>query len=62
MTDSSIKFIATDMDRTLLDEQGQLDATFFDLHQQIEEKGILGSGPELLYRVNIDPKLNFINQ
>ena len=41
MTDSSVKFIATDMDGTLLDGQGQLDSAFFDLHQQLEQRGIL---------------------
>ncbi|MET4694672.1 Cof-type HAD-IIB family hydrolase [Endozoicomonas lisbonensis] len=41
MTDSSIKFIATDMDGTLLNEQGLLDSAFFDLHQQLEQRGII---------------------
>lgn len=41
MPEYSIKFIATDMDGTLLDQQGELDPAFFDLHHQLEEKGII---------------------
>lgn len=41
MDSSEIKFIATDMDGTLLDENGLLDPVFFDLHQQLEQNGII---------------------
>lgn len=41
MSQHNIKFIAADMDGTLLDEQGQLDPFFFDLYRQLEEKNIL---------------------
>lgn len=41
MSQPNIKFIATDMDGTLLDENGQLDAEFFALHQQLAQRGIL---------------------
>lgn len=40
MTQEKIKFIAADMDGTLLDEQGQLDPSFFELYEQLKEKGI----------------------
>ena len=43
MSQASIKFIATDMDGTLLDQYGRLDPEFFDLFLQLEEKGILFS-------------------
>ena len=35
-----VKFIAADMDGTLLDEHGQLDPSFFDLYKQMRESGI----------------------
>ncbi|MFA0442868.1 HAD family hydrolase [Vibrio sp. 10N.286.49.C2] len=38
---NDIKFIASDMDGTLLNEHGQLDPTFFELHRQMSEKGII---------------------
>ncbi|GMQ47124.1 Cof-type HAD-IIB family hydrolase [Vibrio sp. 10N] len=41
MTASKIKFIATDMDGTLLDEQGQLPAQFPELFQRLKSQGIL---------------------
>lgn len=41
MFPDKIKFIATDMDGTLLDEYGQLDASFFDIYQQLKDKNIL---------------------
>lgn len=41
MSQPDIKFIATDMDGTLLDENGQLDPEFFSLHQQLAQRGIL---------------------
>ncbi|WP_153448511.1 Cof-type HAD-IIB family hydrolase [Vibrio algicola] len=41
MTSHSIKFIATDMDGTLLDQDGQLDAAFFDVFAQLDAKGIM---------------------
>ncbi len=43
MSLDSIKFIASDMDGTLLDQYGRLDPEFFDLFLQLEEKGILFS-------------------
>lgn len=36
-----IKFIAVDMDGTLLDENSQLDPEVFDLYQKLEDKGIM---------------------
>lgn len=36
-----IKFIATDMDGTLLNESGKLDPSFFELYQQIKSNDIL---------------------
>ncbi|MGF1775922.1 HAD family hydrolase [Vibrio nomapromontoriensis] len=41
MPTNNIKFIASDMDGTLLDPQGKLPADFLDLHRQICDKGIL---------------------
>lgn len=41
MSNTHIKFIASDMDGTLLDRQGRLDPAFFDLHHQLEQKGII---------------------
>jgi Cof subfamily protein (haloacid dehalogenase superfamily) len=41
MTASKIKFIATDMDGTLLDEQGLLPAQFPALFQRLKSQGIL---------------------
>ncbi|EMF7364811.1 HAD family hydrolase [Vibrio vulnificus] len=38
-----IKFIAADMDGTLLDESGQLDPLFFELFQALDKRGILFS-------------------
>lgn len=43
MPQTRIKFIASDMDGTLLDQYGRLDPEFFDLFLQLEEKGILFS-------------------
>ncbi|BBM66118.1 haloacid dehalogenase [Vibrio alfacsensis] len=43
MSQASIKFIAADMDGTLLDQYGRLDPEFFDLFLQLEEKGIMFS-------------------
>ena len=40
MQHTNIKFIASDMDGTLLNEKGQLDPEFFELLPQLEEKGI----------------------
>ncbi|MCL9774633.1 HAD family hydrolase [Vibrio methylphosphonaticus] len=37
---STIKFIATDMDGTLLDPNGQLTPDFFPLYERIKEQGI----------------------
>ncbi len=36
-----VKFIAADMDGTLLDENSQLDPQFFDLYHQLESKNIM---------------------
>lgn len=41
MSQRNIKFIATDMDGTLLDGHGQLDPEFFNLHPLLVEKDIL---------------------
>ncbi|KJY82913.1 HAD family hydrolase [Vibrio galatheae] len=41
MPTQDIKFIAADMDGTLLDEQGQLNPEFFSLYKQLEDKGII---------------------
>ncbi|NOI80002.1 HAD family hydrolase [Vibrio tubiashii] len=41
MPTPDIKFVATDMDGTLLDENSQLNPEFFNLYQQLEEKGII---------------------
>lgn len=41
MPTDKIKFIAADMDGTLLDEQGNLDPSFFDLYKEMKESGIL---------------------
>ncbi|HCH5163491.1 TPA: HAD hydrolase family protein, partial [Vibrio parahaemolyticus] len=43
MSQVRIKFIASDMDGTLLDQYGRLDPEFFDLFLQLEEQGILFS-------------------
>ncbi len=43
MSLANIKFIASDMDGTLLDQYGRLDPDFFDLVLQLEDKGILFS-------------------
>lgn len=37
----NIKFIASDMDGTLLDEASQLDPQFFDIYRQLTEQGII---------------------
>ncbi|EEX94468.1 hypothetical protein VIA_001628 [Vibrio orientalis CIP 102891 = ATCC 33934] len=41
MSQQPIKFIAADMDGTLLDENSQLNPEFFELYPQLEEKGII---------------------
>ncbi len=41
MSQLDIKFVAADMDGTLLDENSQLNPDFFDIYQQLENKGIL---------------------
>ncbi len=41
MPNSDIKFIAADMDGTLLDENGQLNPEFFDIYPQLTQKGII---------------------
>lgn len=41
MSKDKIKFIAADMDGTLLDEFGQLDPVFFDIFQEIKNNGII---------------------
>lgn len=41
MPKTNIKFIAADMDGTLLDENSQLSPDFFPIYQQLEEKGII---------------------
>ena len=41
MQKHNVKFIAADMDGTLLNEQSQLDPSFFDLYKQLEDKGIM---------------------
>ncbi|MCL9780841.1 Cof-type HAD-IIB family hydrolase [Vibrio sp. S4M6] len=43
MLDKTIKFIAADMDGTLLDENGQLDPGFFRLYERLKQKNILFS-------------------
>ncbi len=40
MSEQKIKFIAADMDGTLLDEQGQLDPSFFALYEELKDQGI----------------------
>ncbi|NLS11861.1 HAD family hydrolase [Vibrio sp. SM6] len=40
MTYANIKFIAADMDGTLLNEHGQLPANFYDVFAQLDAKGI----------------------
>lgn len=40
MSEEKIKFIASDMDGTLLDEQGQLDPSFFELYAELKDQGI----------------------
>ena len=37
----NVKFIAADMDGTLLNENGKLDPSFFDLYQQLENNNIM---------------------
>lgn len=41
LSSHNIKFIASDMDGTLLDESSQLDPQFFDLYRQLTEQGII---------------------
>ncbi len=41
MPAKNIKFIASDMDGTLLDESSQLDPQFFDIYRQLTEQGII---------------------
>ncbi|MBB1272157.1 Cof-type HAD-IIB family hydrolase [Psychromonas sp. SR45-3] len=41
MAQHNIKFIATDMDGTLLDNEGRLPPDFFDVFQQLEQKDIM---------------------
>lgn len=41
MPTQDIKFIAVDMDGTLLDENSQLNPEFFNLYSQLEQKGII---------------------
>lgn len=38
---TTIKFIASDMDGTLLDEQGRLDPEFFNLYSKLTQKNII---------------------
>ncbi|MEI6896239.1 MAG: Cof-type HAD-IIB family hydrolase [Psychromonas sp.] len=41
MLQNNIKFIAADMDGTLLDTEGCLSPDFFDVFQQLEQRGIM---------------------
>ncbi|MCW8346695.1 Cof-type HAD-IIB family hydrolase [Vibrio sp. ZSDZ65] len=41
MPTNEIKFIASDMDGTLLNPQGKLDTDFFNLHRQLNDNGII---------------------
>ena len=41
MAQHNIKFIATDMDGTLLDKDGRLPPDFFDVFQQLEQRDIM---------------------
>ncbi|WP_367989655.1 Cof-type HAD-IIB family hydrolase [Vibrio sp. NTOU-M3] len=41
MSQPNIKFIAADMDGTLLDENSQLNPEFFNLHQQLEQNNVI---------------------
>jgi Cof subfamily protein (haloacid dehalogenase superfamily) len=41
MPQPSIKFIAADMDGTLLNEKGQLDPAFFDLYQELQANEVM---------------------
>ncbi|MDA0150179.1 Cof-type HAD-IIB family hydrolase [Vibrio sp. LaRot3] len=41
MPASNIKFIASDMDGTLLNESSQLDPEFYDIYRQLTDKGII---------------------
>nr|WP_039948590.1 Cof-type HAD-IIB family hydrolase [Vibrio ichthyoenteri] len=41
MLSQEIKFIASDMDGTLLDESSQLDPQFYDIYRQLTEQGII---------------------
>lgn len=43
MTDQTVKFVAADMDGTLLDEHSQLDPVFFDIFEQLEKNNIVFS-------------------
>lgn len=41
MTSDKVKFIATDMDGTLLDENSELNPAFFDLFEELEQRDII---------------------
>lgn len=41
MSDFNVKFIATDMDGTLLNEQGRLARDFYDVYHQLQQQGVL---------------------
>ena len=41
MPQQNIKFIAADMDGTLLNEHGKLDPEFFNLYERLEAKDII---------------------
>lgn len=41
MSDKNVKFIAADMDGTLLNEHGQLDPEFFEIFPRLEQHGII---------------------
>lgn len=41
MTQLDVKFIASDMDGTLLDENSQLDPKFYEIYEQLEANGIM---------------------
>ncbi|WP_117233129.1 Cof-type HAD-IIB family hydrolase [Vibrio maerlii] len=41
MTSTNIKFIASDMDGTLLDEYSRLNPDFYDVFYQLQDKGII---------------------
>ncbi|GAK87311.1 predicted hydrolase [Vibrio ponticus] len=41
MSQYQIKFIASDMDGTLLNESSQLSPEFYDIYHQLKQKGII---------------------